>query len=121
VVNLTPHLEMVFTQLFHDATDFFVTSVSPQEIQTKRRSLSPTCCSWDTACVRLWAGPLVYIAYMPQAHAWRERLGAAQLRPAQQLPCSDLELAKSLALAGVGVTILPRRRIGPTETTRGSQ
>jgi len=109
VVNLTPHLELVFTQLFHDATDFFVTSVSPQEIQTKRRSLSPTCCSWDTACVRLWAGPLVYIAYMPQAHAWRERLGAAQLRPAQQLPCSDLELAKSLALAGVGVTILPRR------------
>jgi DNA-binding transcriptional LysR family regulator len=34
---------------------------------------------------------------------------AAQLLPAQQLPCSDLELAKSLALAGLGVTILPRR------------
>lgn len=46
---------------------------------------------------------------MPQAHALRERLGAAQLLPAQQLRCDDLHLAKSLALAGLGVTILPRR------------
>jgi hypothetical protein len=27
-VNPTPHPELVFTQLFHDAADFFVTTVS---------------------------------------------------------------------------------------------
>jgi DNA-binding transcriptional LysR family regulator len=61
------------------------------------------------ACARLRDGPLVYVTYRPQAHALRERLGAAQLLSARQLRCDDLESAKSLALAGVGVTILPRR------------
>jgi DNA-binding transcriptional LysR family regulator len=46
---------------------------------------------------------------MSQAHTLRERLQAAQLLSARQLPCGDLALAKSLALAGIGVTILPRR------------
>jgi DNA-binding transcriptional LysR family regulator len=46
---------------------------------------------------------------MLQAHALREGLGAAGLLSTQQLPCSDLELAKSLAFAGIGVTILSRR------------
>jgi len=41
---------------------------------------------------------------MPQAHALR-----GQLLPLQQLRCDDLHLAKSLAVAGVGGTILPRR------------
>lgn len=110
VVNPTPHPELVLTQLFHDATDFFVTTASQQATQTTDAAASPPLSAdWQTACARLRAGPLVYVPYMPQADALRERLGAAQLLPAQQLPCSDLELAKSLALAGVGVTILPRR------------
>ena len=64
---------------------------------------------WDMACARLRAAPLVYVSYMPQALTLRERLEVAQLLPARQLRCDDLELAKSLAFEGVGVTILPRR------------
>jgi DNA-binding transcriptional LysR family regulator len=110
VVNPTPHPDLVLTQLFHDATDFFVTAVSPPAMQTTDVEASPSfTADWDTACARLRAGPLVYVSYMLQAHTLCERLGAAQLLPVQQLPCGDLELAKSLALAGVGVTILPRR------------
>lgn len=79
VVNPTPHPELVFTRLFHDATDFFVTAVSPQETQTTDGAASqPLSADWETACTRLRAGPLVYVSYMPQAHALRERLGAAQ-------------------------------------------
>ncbi len=110
VVNPTPHPELVLTPLFHDATDVFVTTVPPPEAQdTDTETSPPPATDWETACARLRAGPLVYVSYMPQAHALRERLGAAQLLPTQQLRCDDLHLAKSLALAGVGVTILPRR------------
>jgi DNA-binding transcriptional LysR family regulator len=110
VVNPTPHPELVLTQLFHDATDFFVASpsedmappVNPRD--TDSRSIH-----WDTVCAQLRTGPLVYVSCMSQAHVLRERLGAEQLLPAQQLRCGELEVVKSLALAGVGVAILPRR------------
>jgi DNA-binding transcriptional LysR family regulator len=110
LVNPTPYPELVLTRLFHDATDFFVTAATRHAAQAREAgaSLSRTA-NWDVACARLRVGPLVYVSYMPQAQASRERLGAAQLLPAQQLRCDDLELAKNLAMAGVGVTILPRR------------
>jgi DNA-binding transcriptional LysR family regulator len=110
VVNPTLHPELVLTRLFHDATDLFVTSGSQREMHTAGTIAShPAAVDWEAACTRLRAGPLVYVSYMPQAQALRERLGAAQLLPTQQLRCDDLELARSLALAGMGVTILPRR------------
>jgi DNA-binding transcriptional LysR family regulator len=110
VVNPTPHPELVLTQLFHDATDFFVTTQAQHATQAPEAGASlPRAADWDIACARLRTGPLVYVSYMPQAQALRERLGTARLLPAQQLRCDDLELAKSLALAGVGATILPRR------------
>jgi DNA-binding transcriptional LysR family regulator len=110
LVNPTPHPELVLTRLFHDATDFFVTAEAQPATQAPEAGASlPRAADWDVACARLRAGPLVYVSYMPQAQALRERLGAAQLLPAQQLRCDDLELAKNLAMAGVGVTILPRR------------
>ena len=109
VVNPTPHPDLVLTPLFHDATDLFVTTVPPPEPLRTDAQAAPLVTDWETACARLRAGPLVYVAYRPQAHALREHLGAAQLLPTRQLRCDDLHLAKSLALAGVGVTILPRR------------
>jgi DNA-binding transcriptional LysR family regulator len=36
-------------------------------------------------------------------------LGEIQLLPTRQLACGDVALAKSLAKAGIGVAILPRR------------
>jgi DNA-binding transcriptional LysR family regulator len=110
VVNPTRHPELVLTELFHDATDLFVTAegqVVTPGIDPARAASRQT--DWQIACARLRAGPLVYVSYMPQAHALRERLGAAQLLPAQQLSCGDLELARNLAVSGVGVTMLPRR------------
>ena len=38
-----------------------------------------------------------------------ERLERDEALPARLLECGDLELVKSLALAGVGVALLPRR------------
>lgn len=73
---------------------------------------------WETACARLRAGPLVYVTYMAQAHTLRQRLGALQLLPAQLLRCDDLALARNLALAGVGVAILPRRVAGASSQPR---
>ncbi len=100
VINPPPHPELMFVELYHDATDFFVVEPSPPECQSM---------DWETACARLRAGPLVYVTYMAQAHTLRQRLGAMQLLPAQLLRCDDLALAQNLAMAGVGVTILPRR------------
>jgi len=100
----------VLTQLFHDATDFFVASSSEDMASpVNTRDTASRSRHWDTVCAQLRSGPLVYVSYMSQAHVLRERLGAEQLLPAQQLRCGELEVVKSLALAGVGVAILPRR------------
>jgi DNA-binding transcriptional LysR family regulator len=108
LINPTPHPELVLTRLFHEATDFFVSAGPPQETQpTDVVASQPSSVDWETACARLRTGPLVYVSYMPQAHALRERLGAAQLLSHRQLRCDDLALAKNLAVAGVGVAILP--------------
>jgi DNA-binding transcriptional LysR family regulator len=110
LVNPTPHPELVLTRLFHDATDLFVSALSRETPPAADPGGTPFYSTdWEAAGARLRVGPLVYVDYMPQAHALRERLGAAQLLPAQQLQCGDLDLARSLAAAGVGVAILPRR------------
>jgi hypothetical protein len=84
VVNPTPCPELVFTQLFHDATDFFVMAASQQATQpTDADATPPLTADWETACARQWAGPLVYVSYMLQAHELRECLGA---RPRYSLP-----------------------------------
>lgn len=110
LINPTPHPELVLTRLFHDATDLFMSAGPRQELQALDvAAAQPFSVDWETACTLLRTGPLVYVTYMPQAHALRERLSAAQLLPVRQLRCDDLALAKSLATLGVGVAILPRR------------
>jgi DNA-binding transcriptional LysR family regulator len=109
VVNPALHAELVLTPLFHDACDFFALAPSPDTPGTDTAPTPRPSWAWETACSLLRRGPLVYVTHMPQAQTLMDRLGASRLLPAQQLPCDDLELAKSLAVAGVGVTILPRR------------
>lgn len=53
-------------------------------------------------------GPLLYVD-RPPFTVIVEQLGALGRLPVRLLPCGDLELVKSLALAGVGVGVLPRR------------
>lgn len=99
VVNPVPHPDLVLLRLFYDATEVFIAASGSETPDI----------TWETAVSRLRAGPLVHVAYMSQAQALCERLAAMQLLPTRQLRCGDLELAKNLALAGVGVAILPRR------------
>jgi DNA-binding transcriptional LysR family regulator len=110
VINPPPHPELVLTELYPDATDFFVAGPPrPAAQPTETLASPPVAMNWETACARLRAGPLVYVTYMAQVHTLRQRLGALQLLPAHLLRCDDLALAMNLAIAGVGVAILPRR------------
>ena len=48
-------------------------------------------------------------AFVRLLNNYRASMGLAALTPTRLLSCGDLELTKSLALAGVGVALLPRR------------
>ncbi len=94
VVNARPHQELVIVDLFKDAVDVFVAAhllanASPKELLRDR--------------------PLVFAGRVEQCRSIIEQLASAGLLPSRLLSCGDLELTKSLALAGVGVALLPRR------------
>ncbi len=94
VVNPEPHDDLVVVELFHDAVDVFVAAHlsergTPEELFTTR--------------------PLVFAGRVDQCKTLLKRLEASGLVPTRLLSCGDLELTKSLALAGVGVALLPRR------------
>jgi DNA-binding transcriptional LysR family regulator len=104
IANPAPHPDLVLVKLFYDATDIFVArQPQPGALATHQPM------AWEEACARLRAGPLVYVSYTTRAAELFTRLGDAQLLPVRQLACGDLALAKSLAKAGIGVAILPRR------------
>ena len=104
IANPVPHPDLVLVQLFYDATDIFVARHPQDSDQATHQPMD-----WEEACARLRTGPLVYVSYTPRAAELLTRLGDAQLLPARQLACDDIALAKSLAKAGIGVAILPRR------------
>ena len=94
VVNARPHQELVIVDLFKDAVDVFVAAhllgnTSPKELLRDR--------------------PLVFAGRVEQCRSIIEQLASAGLLPSRLLSCGDLELTKSLALAGGGVGLLPRR------------
>jgi len=103
IANPVPHPDLVLVKLFYDATDIFVA----EQPQSGGQATQPL--DWEEACARLRAGPLVYVSYTTRAAELLARLEDARLLPVRQLACGDLALAKSLAKAGVGVAILPRR------------
>lgn len=94
VVNAEQHPELVMVELFHDAVDVFVGAhlldrTSPSELLRSR--------------------PLVFAPRVGQCWTIINRLKEEGICPSRMLQCGDLELTKSLALAGVGVALLPRR------------
>lgn len=99
VVNPRPHPDLVIVRLFHDAVDFFV-ATGPDE--TAGTAL-------EAAQLRLRQGPLIFAGRVFQSQELLERLAAGLMLPERTLSCGDLELVKSLTLAGVGVGLLPRR------------
>ncbi len=96
-VNPAPHPDLVMVELFPDAVAFFVAAAEPPLADLSE------------ARARLVAGPLIYAGRVAQMQELVTQLAGADNLPARQLVCGDLELVKSLALAGLGVALLPRR------------
>ncbi|MFP2924592.1 LysR family transcriptional regulator [Pyxidicoccus sp. 3LG] len=102
-VNPRPHPDLVLVPLFHDAVDFFV-ATRPDEGPPANDG-APL----EAAHQRLREGPLIFAGRVFQSQQLLERLAAGMHLPERTLSCGDLELVKSLTLAGLGVGLLPRR------------
>lgn len=57
----------------------------------------------------LTGAPLIYVPELVQVQSILGRLRSVGLSPSQHLPCSSMELVKSLVVDGLGVGILPYR------------
>lgn len=97
-VNPLPHDELVMVDAFRDAV----------AIVARRDGLARPG-SRDEIDARLRTGPLIYAARVDQCRQIVDALTGLDLLPPRLLTTGDLELTKSLVLAGVGVGILPRR------------
>lgn len=98
VVNPAPYPDLVIVPLFHDAVDILC-----------HRDMAGAVRSLDDALLLIRTGPLLHAGRVSQSQDILERLAAINALPQRTLSCGDLELVKSLALAGVGVAVLPRR------------
>ncbi len=98
VVNPLPHDELVLVDAFRDA----VALVGRAELLERARGT-------EGALELLRAGPLVFASRVDQCRQIVDTLGGLDLLPRRLIETGDLELTKSLVLAGVGVGILPRR------------
>jgi len=112
VVNPTPHPDLVMTPLFTDAVDFFVRRDERLAAPAGAvRYAAEGCATQEQAAAIdiLQAGPLIFAGRVQQCSKMLELLAERGVVPQRLLSCGDFELVKSLALAGVGVAILPRR------------
>lgn len=104
IVNPRPHTALVITELFDDAMDLFVeSSIVP------RNDGPDDAPSFERAVEMVKRGPLIFASRISQCQDLIDRLGVLHMLPLRTLSCGDLELVKSLGLAGVGVCMLPRR------------
>jgi DNA-binding transcriptional LysR family regulator len=94
IVNPRQHPDLVIVPVFEDSVELFHT------LPGKRGS--------DAAAV-LASMPLIYVPELTQSQEILVQLPKRRITPARLLPCSSLELVKSLVLDEVGVGILPRR------------
>jgi len=88
-------------KLFRDAVDLFVLADGAPESE-----------DLEAAKEHLRRGPLVFAGRVVQSQQIVDQLAAIDALPSRLLPCGDLELVKSFALAGLGVAVLPRRVAG---------
>src|SRR5438128_1483414 len=98
VVNPEPHPDLWQLKLFLDAVDLSVLAES-----------APPIGDLEAAKERLRRGPLVFAGRVLQSQQIIDQLATMDALPSRLLPCGDFELVKSLALAGLGVAVLPRR------------
>jgi DNA-binding transcriptional LysR family regulator len=96
IVNPTAQPDCVVQPLFRDRVELIVSASL-----LRKRAARPL----DLVRER----PLIYVASLRQVQQILEGLARAGVAPVCHLPCSSMELVKSLVLDGVGVGILPRR------------
>jgi len=122
VVNPHPHPDLVIVELFHDAMDILVAEDAPPPSRPLTSLVADAVevgerASWvdssDPAFIaakhRLLAGPLVYAGRVGQCRELCDILAGQGLLSTRKLVCGDLEIVKSLVLAGIGPGLLPRR------------
>jgi molybdate transport repressor ModE-like protein len=102
VVNPHPHPDLVLVELFRDTLDILTSAANVPLADDSEAALR-------AAMDLLRAGPLIYVERIEQCQDLMNQLAAEGLLPTRKLACGDLELVKSLALAGVGPALLPRR------------
>lgn len=113
VVNPRPHPDVVLTELFRDAIDVFVAAADdepgPADPVAFYGAQGARFSDLDEAGAYFERHPLVYPSRVRECVALVERLAAQGLTSTRRLDCGDFGLVKSLALAGIGPALLPRR------------
>ncbi len=113
VVNPQPHPDVVVTELFRDAIDVFVAAADgqpgPGDAAAYYDAPGARFADLDEARAYFEGHPLVYPSRVRECMALVERLAAQGFSPTRRLDCGDFGLVKSLALAGIGPALLPRR------------
>lgn len=113
VVNPQPHPDVVLTELFRDAIDVFVAAPDrepgPEDAASYYGAQGARFAHVDDAGTYFETHPLVYPRRVRECVTRVERLAAQGFTSRKRLDCGDSELVKSLALAGIGPALLPRR------------
>lgn len=97
VVNPEPHPDIVIVKLFRDGIEVFVAESEP----TPKNLVA--------ALARVRQGPLIASRRIGPVRDILARFDADDALPERILDCGDLHLVRSLAAAGLGVALLPRR------------
>jgi DNA-binding transcriptional LysR family regulator len=95
VAMMIPHPEFVKQTLFWDVTELI--------------ALAPCSRRLSDAKMRLQREPLIYVDGLPQEPELLRKLSDIGLTSARLVGCGTTGLVKSMALAGLGVAVLPRR------------
>jgi DNA-binding transcriptional LysR family regulator len=98
IVNPVAHDELVMVEAFRDAVAILVRRDGLVDTGTR-----------EQIDERLRTHPLIYAARVDQCRQIIHWLAGLDLLPNRLITTGDLELTKSLVLAGLGVGILPRR------------
>jgi DNA-binding transcriptional LysR family regulator len=98
IVNPLPHDELVMVEAFRDAVAIIARRDGLAAPDTR-----------ENIEARLRTTRLIYAARVDQCQQIVDALTGLDLLPPRLLTTGDLELTKSLVLAGLGVGILPRR------------
>lgn len=98
VVNAAPHPDLVIVPAWEDVIELCICEEPPADDDVR----------WEWALERLRNLPLVYMTRR-SFEGIVDRLAASNWLGSRRIPCGDLELTKSLTIAGVGVGVLPRR------------